>query len=232
MKDTAMYCFSFLLISVPVYWLLPWARLRYILPLAGPLALLITIPLHAVVSGKIQDSVMGKRFIQTLGMCIILAVVTSPFWAKRFELFKQPVPIILLGLLFLTSLLLVWWKKELQAKMVLLMFTVLLIKILWASFYFPYHAAHHSHYRGLAGQINLLVPYNATLYSHDLDNPHITYYLKRPVICLESIDKVSEKNGAFLLIDDQIANTHNLSRLSLIAKIKERNYFFMLYRAN
>lgn len=102
MKDTAMYCLSFLLISVPVYWLLPGARLRYILPLSGPLALLITIPLHAVMSGKIQDSAPGKRFIQALGICIILAVVTSPFWAKRFELFKQPVPIILLGLLFLT----------------------------------------------------------------------------------------------------------------------------------
>lgn len=229
-KDIAVYCLFFLLVSVPVYWLIPGARLRYVMPLSGALAILISIPVNALISGKIENSTLVKRYMQALGFFLILLVIASPFWGKKFELFGRTFSITLLIVIFFVSLYLIRWRIDFKKKMVLLILTTLLVKTFWASFYFPYHADHMSHYRNAAGQINMLVPPDVALYDYRVDNDHLAYYLKRPVLLIESLDNVIIKSGSVVFMKDDSAKSLALKGLSYMGNVKARGMILLLYR--
>jgi len=230
MKNLAVYCLFFLLVSVPIYWLIPGAKLRYLLPLSGTLAILISMPVDALIAGRIEDPRPGKRCVQALGFFLILFAVSAPFWGKKFELFGRPFSVTLLIVIFLMSCLIVWWKTDMKKKIILLLLALLLIKTFWASFYFPYHAARLSHYREAARQINLLVPHDVPLYDYGVDNSHLVYYLKRPVVLIESPDEVIIKTGSVVFMDNDSAEGLTLEGFSYIGKVKIRDVNLLLYR--
>jgi 4-amino-4-deoxy-L-arabinose transferase-like glycosyltransferase len=229
-KDLSVYCLFFLLVSVPVYWLMPGARLRYVLPLSGALAILISIPVNALISGKIENSTPVHRYMQALGFLLFLLVIASPFWGKKFELFGRTFSVTLLIVIFFVSLLLIRWRTDFKRKVVLLLLTTLLVKTLWASFYFPYHADNLSHSRNAAGQINMLVPRDVALYDYRVDNDHLAYYLKRPVLLIEALDDVIIKNGSVVFMEDNSAKSLSLKGLSYMATVKARGMTLLLYR--
>ncbi len=231
MKDLTIYCLFFLLISFPVYWLLPGARLRYIMPLSGNLALLLAIPINAVMSGKISNGLLSKRYFQAIGASVILVVLSAPFWARKFTLFEKPVSIILLVSLLFVSFPIVWQKRDIGKQISLLFLITLLLKVCWASLYFPYHANHLSHYRNAAKQINLLVPPDAKLYDYKVDNGHLAYYLQRPVALIDSFDNRVLEDGSFIFMEDTSAQHLNLKGLSYIGKVKARSMNLVVYRS-
>jgi len=230
-KDLTIYCLFFLLVSVPLYWLLPGARLRYIMPLAGNLAILLTIPINTVMKGTIGDATLSKRYFQAFGASVMLVALSSPFWSRKFALFEQTISVPLLIVLLLTSLFLVWRDREMKKKIGLLVLITLLLKILWASLYFPYHADHLSHYRNAAKQINMLVPTDAKLYDYKVDNGHLAYYLQRPVQLLESPDNLVIENGSFVFMEDKRAQGLALKGFAYIGKVRARSMTLVLYRA-
>ena len=232
MKDLTIYCLFFLLVSFPIYWLLPGARLRYIMPLSGNLAILLTIPINAVMKGTIGDSTLSKRYFQAFGASVILLVISSPFWSRKFALFEKPVSVTLLVILLLISLFLVWRNRAMSKKIGLLFLITLLLKILWASLYFPYHADHLSHYRNAAKQINMLVPLDARLYDYRVNNGHLAYYLQRPVVLLESFDNLVIENGSFVFMEDKRAQGLALKGLAYTGKVGARGMTLVLYRAD
>jgi len=229
-RDLAIYCLFFLLISFPVYWLLPGARLRYIMPLSGNLALLLSIPIYAVMSGKIRNELLSKRYFQAFGASVILVVLSAPFWARKFALFAKPVSLILLIALLFVSLALVWQKREIGKQIGLFFLITLLLKVCWASLYFPYHAAHLSHYRNAAKQINVLVPPDAKFYDYEVDNGHLAYYLQRPVYLIDSLDNRVIEDGSFIFMEDTSEQHLNLKGFSYMGNVKARSMNLVVYR--
>jgi len=117
-------------------------------------------------------------------------------------------------------------------KIGLLFLITLLLKILWASLYFPYHADHLSHYRNAAKQINMLVPPDARLYDYRVNNGHLAYYLQRPVVLLESFDNLVIENGSFVFMEDKRAQGLALKGLAYTGKVGARGMTLVLYRAD
>lgn len=229
-RNLAAYCLCFLLISFPIYWILPGARLRYLLPLSGTLALLITIPLYALIDQKIQTPGLAEKYITLLGLCFLIAAGASPFWGNRFDLFDHTIPVILLCLVFIASIFLVFWRKIFRNKIILLLVTLLLVKALWASFYFPYHDKNMSVHRKAARQINLIVSLDENIYFYRLYNPHLSYYLNRNIRRIEFINEACLEEKVFLLTRDESLDELAGAQLYLVEKIKMRGYNLLLYK--
>lgn len=225
-----LYCLFFLLFSIPFYWILPGARLRYILPVSGALALLLTVPIHIWIQGDIEKHPWTNRYIRALGFLLIGGVLSSPFWGTEFGLFKRAVPIFLLGTVFFLSVSLVFAGENIKKSMALLLLTVLSVKVSWASLYFPYHAEHLSHYRTAAREINMLVPPGVHLYDFKVDNPHLAYYLNRPVTLIKFFDKAPIKSSAVVYMRRKDAERLDLRGLFYIGEVKARRDFLSLYK--
>lgn len=229
-RSLVTYCLFFLLFSVPFYWIMPGARLRYILPVAGALALLLTIPLAAVINGSARMPSWTERSLQVLGICLFLTVPLVCFWGISLELFYGPVPFFLLGAVLILSLLLLGKTKDVQRKIVVFLLATLAGKVLWASLYFPYHAEQMSYYRTAAQQINMLVPAEVSLYDYRVNNPHIAYYLRRPVTLIKSPDMATMKNGAVVLMEKKEAADVDLTGFSRIGQVEARKKIILLYK--
>ena len=230
MKDLARYCLFFLLVSLPIYWILPGARLRYVMPLSGTLSILLTMPVHAMISGKIECGILGNRFFQILGLLVTLFVISSPFWAEQFALFQKPVSVVLLMLLLFMSFSLIRKQTAIQKRIVFLLLVALLLKVCWASFYFPYHADHRSHYRNAAKRINQFVPPDAHLYDFQVNNGHLAFYLGRPVTLIESLENPVMEDGSFVFMEKKKAQGLVLKGLSLAGTVKARSVTLFLYK--
>jgi 4-amino-4-deoxy-L-arabinose transferase-like glycosyltransferase len=228
-QKLVMYCLFFLLFSVPFYWIMPGARLRYILPVSGMLTLLLAIPLSFAIGDFSRKPLWIKRYLQVFGILLCLTVLASPFWGKRFELFQDPAPMLLLGAVFSLSLLLTVQQGEVKKKLVLFFLITLLVRVSWASLYFPYHAKYLSYYRTAAQQINTLVPPDVPLYDYCVDNQHLAYYLNRPVTLIKFIDTSKMKNGTVIFMEKRDADSIDLQGLSLLGEVKARKDRLLLY---
>lgn len=229
MKGLAMYCLFFLLFSIPFYWLLPGARLRYIMPVSGALAILLAIPVSAELTESHKGTAFLRGYTKVLSLIMIFTVASTPFWGKKFGVFEKPMPIVLLCAALFVSLLLFFEKRDVRKKMALLIISALIMKISWASVYFPYHAEHLSHYRNAALQINALVPRDASLYDYEVNNYHLTFYLGRPVKLIRSLDEIMNERGAVVMIEKDSLGSLDLKRFSFIGEVKARRSLLQLY---
>lgn len=229
-KKSAFFSLFCLLFSIPLYWVIPGARLRYVLPVSGMSALLIAIPLNSVLDRTIREPVWCGRYLKGLGAVLILLVVSSPFWGKRLELFGSASSIALLGGVFIIAFLLIREKKLFQRKIAFLLIAVLLAKVLWASFYFPYHARYMSYYRNAAQRINGLVSPDAALYDYRVDNDHLAFYLKRPVKYVDSLVATAVEEGSVIYMEKDVAEGLNTDSLSYLGTVKARSTVLVLYR--
>jgi 4-amino-4-deoxy-L-arabinose transferase-like glycosyltransferase len=225
-----VYCLFFLLFSIPFYWILPGARLRYIMPVSGALALLLTVPIHIWINRDFVKHPWANRYIRALGFLLIGCVLSSPFWGGEFGLFKRAIPVFLLGTVFFLSVSLVFAGENIRKSMALLLLTVLSVKVSWASLYFPYHAEHLSHYRTAAREINILVPPGVHLYDFNVDNSHLAYYLHRPVTLIRLLDKATIKNSAVVLMRKKDAEKLDLRGFSYVGEVKARRDFLSIYK--
>jgi hypothetical protein len=208
---------------------MPGARLRYILPVSGMLALLVTIPLSFIIRDSAWKPLWIKWYLRLLGILLFLTVLASPFWGKRFGLFHSPVPVLLLGAVFSLSLLLTVQRGDLKKNVVLFLLLTLLVKVSWASLYFPYHAKYSSYYRTAAQKINTLLPPDVPLYDYRVDNQHLTYYLKRPVTLIKFLDTSTMKNSTVVFMEKKDADRLDLQGLSYIGEVKARKDSLLFY---
>lgn len=228
-RKLAMYCLFFLLFSIPFYWIMPGARLRYILPVSGALALLLTIPIASTLSSSSRMPLWTTRSLQVLGICLFLAVPLALFWGTRLEIFHGSSPFFLLGTVFVLAFLLIGKTGDAKRKIIVLLLATLAVKVLWASLYFPYHAKKLSYYRTAAQQINMLVPQDASLYDYRVDNPHLAYYLNRPVTLIKTPDKSKMKNGSVVFMEKKDADDADLEGFSYIGEVEARKKILLLY---
>ncbi len=243
MKSLTVYCLFFLIFSIPFYWIMPGAWLRYVLPLAGPLTILISLPLYSLMATDKThplpegEGIVGvtrhtffHRYMQLLGFLIILLTVASPFWGKRLNLEGNRFSIVLLCITFITSLLLILLKSNVRTRLSILLVMVLFAKLSWASLYFPYHREHLSHYRNAAKHINETATSEVMLYDYGVNNPHLAYYLNRPLKLTTSIDEAMNEKGAVIFMKKKTAEGLETSNLSYMGEVKARIETLVLYR--
>ncbi|MEK6538434.1 MAG: glycosyltransferase family 39 protein [Nitrospirota bacterium] len=234
MKSLAVYCLFFLIFSIPFYWIMPGAWLRYVLPLAGPLAILITLPLYSLITTENTHREVSlnifHRYLQLLGLLIILLTLSSPFWGKRLNLGGNLLSIILLCITFITSLILMLLKSNVRTRLSILLVMVLFAKLSWASLYFPYHSDHLSHYRNAANRINEAATLDVMLYDYGVDNPHLAYYLNRPLKLITSVDEAMNEKGAVIFMKKKTAEGLQTNNLSYMGEVKARIETLVLYR--
>lgn len=234
MKSLAVYCLFFLIFSIPFYWIMPGAWLRYVLPLAGPLTILITLPLYSLITTENTHREVSlnifHRYLQLLGLLIILLTLSSPFWGKRLNLGGNLFSIILLCITFITSLILMLLKSNVRTRLSILLVMVLFAKLSWASLYFPYHSDHLSHYRNAANRINEAATLDVMLYDYGVDNPHLAYYLNRPLKLITSVDEAMNEKGAVIFMKKKTAEGLQTNNLSYMGEVKARIETLVLYR--
>ncbi|MDH4231884.1 MAG: glycosyltransferase family 39 protein [Nitrospirota bacterium] len=227
-RDLAYFCALGLVVSIPLYWMLPGARLRYLLPLSGMLALLITIAMQEIM-GRPRLSSWLEYFIKALGAALAASVLASPLWGRRFDLFENAFSVVLMaGVLIAGGLLAV--RRTVGKELILnFLVTVLLVKLFWASFYFPYHAKFFSHYRSAAKEINELVSPGAGLCDYGIDSQHLVYYLKRPVTLVNALTPDALQQCDFVFVKEGSVQEplHGLHRVG--APVKARKIFLELY---
>ena len=252
-KSLSAYCLFFLIFSIPFYWIMPGTWLRYLLPLAGPLTILISVPLYSLISSdkphphphpyplpegegsnttplSISEMTLFQRYMQLTGLLVILLTISAPLWGKRLALAGNSFSIILLCITFIVSIFLMLLKRNIRTKLTLLFITILLAKISWGSIYFPYHSERLSHYRNAAKLLNETVPSGVMLYDLRVDNPHLAYYLNRPIRLIESIDDAEKEEGAVIFMKKNTAEGLEKSNLSFIGEVKARKDTLVLYK--
>ena len=228
-KKTASFALFSLLFSVPLYWVIPGAWIRYLLPVSGMLSILMALPMISLLNHRMDEPVWYQRYIKTVALLLILLVLSTPLWGSRFKLLENPLPLLFIGGLLLIAILL-FFEKQTQRKVILLLTAILLGKVSWASVYFPYHQGHLSHYRNAAQEINRLVPSSASLYDYGVDNPHIAFYLKRPIRLINSLDNGMIPRNGFVLVKKDVSPGLDLKEFSHIGDIKARNIYLVIYQ--
>jgi hypothetical protein len=107
-----------------------------------------------------------------------------------------------------------------------------MVKLLWASFYFPYYAQFFSHYRNAAKEINALVPMRASLCDYGIDNQHLVYYLERPVTIVDTLTQDALKHCNFVLAQEGRLREPPYGLRSAGAPIKARKSLIRLYEVD
>jgi hypothetical protein len=133
---------------------------------------------------------------------------------------------------FIAGVLLVMRRGEGKELIRNLVVTVLLVKLFWASFYFPYYAKFFSHYRDAAKEINALVPQKASLCDYGVDNQHLVYYLERSVTMVDTLTQDALKRCDFVLakegsLDGPLYGLHRVG-----APVKARKSLLGLYEVS
>jgi len=230
-RNLAYFCALGLVVSIPLYWVAPGARLRYLLPLSGMLALLISMAMRAILGGARLSSWIAY-FGKAVGAALVVSVLASPLWGQRFDLFGNAVSLGLMAGVFLAGIVLVIRSGEGKELIRNLIVTVLLVKLFWASFYFPYHAKFFSHYRDAAKEINALLPQRASLCDYGIDNGHLVFYLERPVTMVDTLTQDALKRCDFVLakegsLDGPLYGLHRVG-----APVKARKSLLGLYEVS
>jgi len=230
-RNLAYFCALGLVVSIPLYWMVPGARLRYLLPLSGMLALLISLAIRAI-PGRARSSSWLEYLGKALGAALVVSVLASPLWGWRFDLFGNAVSLGLMAGVFVAGILLVMRRGDGKELIRNLAVTVLLVKLFWASFYFPYYAKFFSHYRNAAREINALVPQGASLCDYGVDNQHLVYYLGRPVTMVDTLTPDALKQCDFVLAQEGSMQgpPYGLHRVG--APVKARKSLLGLYEVS
>ena len=176
LRDLALFSALLIGLSFPLYWLSPGSRLRYLLPTAGTLALLVSI--HLVHLLKVNE--IPRPISWALKGLMILLVLLGPTFAltswKRLHLYENIGGLIFLGLLSGGAM--VWlFLKDPRSKIWGLFVVVLLAKLAFASVYFPYQDRFRDHYRRASRVLQNFVK-GPLLCDYGVDTPHLTYYLR------------------------------------------------------
>ncbi len=228
-KNLALYSLCFLAFSFPIYWFLPGTRLRYLLPTAGGLTFLATVPLYQVLKEqKIPARIeMPLKFL--LGATALAVPVFVALSWRHLYLSENP-----LALFFLAALVLevgLWFRlRGARAKVWGLFLFLFLAKISFAATYFPYQARHRSHYLTAARKIKALLPKNVVLCDYGVNTPHITYYLKYKMAWVQTVRLVSHpeewKDCDYLITPKDLTHPD----LQFLARIRARRTLLQVYR--
>ncbi|MCX7793366.1 MAG: glycosyltransferase family 39 protein [Thermodesulfovibrionales bacterium] len=192
LKDILTFSLLPIISTLIIFWLIPGARVRYILPLSGIFALLIALIIEFI---KESNDISIKIYFKILAVIIILSGLSIPFLKETFEI-KGMVPWAG-GLLLLAGGVYLFFLKDLHKRVITLLVIMFIFKSVYAAVYFPYHEKNMSYYRYAAKRINEMVPLSASLYDYNLGNYHITYYLKRDVLKIKDISLL--KKGDYLI---------------------------------
>jgi hypothetical protein len=227
-RELTYFCALGLVASIPLYWVVPGARLRYLLPLSGMLALLISIAIQGIL-GRPRLSSWFEYLGKALGAALVVSVLASPLWGRRFDLFGNAVSLGVLAVVLIAGVLLIMRRRDGKELIRNLVITVLIVKLFWASFYFPYHAKFFSHYRNAAKDINALVPQGARLCDFGVDNQHLVYYLARPVTLVDTLTQDALKQCDFVFVKEGSLREPPYGLYHVGAPVKARRLLLGLY---
>jgi len=191
LKDIITFSLPPLIIAFLLFWFIPGARVRYLLPLSGLFAISI-----AGIVATIKDNETAGIYTKVIAILVFLSGLSIPFLQRRFD-FSGIVPWFG-GLLLIISGVYLFFLKDLSKRLIALFCTMLIAKTAWASIYFPYHEKNMSYYREAARRISDRVPLSARLYDYNLGNPHVIFYLKRDMVKVEHISDLHK--GDYLLV--------------------------------
>jgi len=228
-KDIAVFSAFLLLFSFPLYWFLPGARLRYLLPGAAFLSILVSIPLFVCIREEKDAPRWAGLYLRGLGCLIMLAAVLYPLWGRKFGQTGRVVPYLFLLSAFVTSMILVSRRYVFVKKIAALFLVLLFLKVAWASIYFPYHREKKSYYRTAAAEINRIVPGKGMIYDYGVDNDHLAFYLRRPVKLIRSLHGII--NGSYIYMKKESAAGVQLPGLAKQGEVRARKLLLYLYRA-
>lgn len=191
LRDIMSFCLFPLITAFFIFWLIPGARVRYILPLSGLFAITIT-----AIIAIIKDSRVPAFYTKFLAVLMIFISFSIPFLYKKFNL-ENFFPWVG-GFFLLGGSIYLFLLKDFKKSLKILFLVLLCVKLIWASMYFPYHKKNMSYYREAAMRINEKVPARANLYDYNLGNYHITFYLKRDIVKVKDLSSL--KTGDYLLM--------------------------------
>jgi len=230
MRRFAVFCSLCLVISVPVYWVIPGARLRYLLPLSGLLAVLVAIPVQRLLAHEHEEPGWCRWYMRVLGGAVAVAGATVPLWGGKAGVFDRPLALLPLAGMALAGLML-WRGGDFRRRLVTLVILLLLVKISWAAVYFPYHARNLSHYRTAATEINGLAPGGAEILDYGVLNPHLTFYLGRTLTAVRSLDDERVREGALVLMKKETAEKSDLGNFIFLGEIRARRTTLVLLQS-
>jgi len=192
LKDIITFSLPPLVIAFLLFWFIPGARVRYLLPLSG----LFAISIAGIIETLYDKETNAISYTKVIAILVFLSGLFIPFLYRRFD-FAGIVPWIG-GLLLIISGVYLFFLKELGKRLIALFCIIFIAKTAWASIYFPYHEKNMSYYREAARRINNNVPVSARLYDYNLSNFHVTFYLERDVIKIKDFSNL--KKGDYLLM--------------------------------
>jgi hypothetical protein len=67
-----------------------------------------------------------------------------------------------------------------------------------------------------------MTPPQSALYDLKVDNPHVAYYLRRPVMLIESFPPKGLQDGAVIYIDVEDEKDFDMKDLILLGRVKAR----------
>ncbi len=68
------------------------------------------------------------------------------------------------------------------------------------------------------------------LYDYGVDNPHLAYYLNRPLKLITSVDEAMNEKGAVIFMKKKTAEGLQTNNLSYMGEVKARIETLVLYR--
>jgi hypothetical protein len=230
-RRLAAFCLMSLLFSVPLYWVIPGARVRYVLPVSGMVAMLAFLPLRQILAGKMEAPRWLHLYLTGLGVLVSLTALSAPLWGKKFGVFDRVAPPILLAGLLLSGLFLAVRRRvSTGTRFAILLLSLLFLRNAGASLYLPYHAEHKSYYREAAARINRLVPPETPLYNLKTWNLHLTYYLNRPVIRILEFVPSDLPAGAVVYTTREVAEQLPKENLTVLGTVKARSDVLTVFR--
>ncbi|MGW8273281.1 MAG: hypothetical protein ACWGN7_07830, partial [Thermodesulfovibrionales bacterium] len=153
-----------------------------------------------------------------------------PLWGGKMGVFDRPLALLSVFGMVLAGLMLARG-GDFRRRLVTLVIALLMMKVSWATVYFPYHASHLSHYRTAAREINDLAPGQGEILDYGVLNPHLAFYLGRPLTLVRSLDDRRIQGGALVLMKKETAEKSDLGAFTLRGVIKARRTTLMLFHA-
>ncbi len=230
LKDLAFFSLLLVGLSFPLYWLPPGSRLRYLLPTAGGLAFLVSIPLTYALY-KNQELIWVRRSFRFLAILLLLAIPVFAFVSySRLYLYENiwVWPALALSIILALSLFIV---HSLRGSFVVFFLLLAALRLTYGASYFPYQEKYRNHYLKAAQKIAKFIPQGSTLCTYPNDSPHLVYHLKYRLKKVKDMKRISDLKKASTICSYLLSGQKlNSSEWTLLLSLKARRTPWWLYQ--
>ena len=231
--NLSIFSFFLFFFSYLFHFMFPGARLRYMLPSAGGLIFLSTLPIYHYIKQNYLPKIYKISILKVFPF-INLVIAIGFFIYISFLHYKPELIFYIFCFLFLVLNFYVLIKNFSSPLTIFsfLLITVFLLKSLYVTFYYPLHQKKMNHFRNAAFKIATLVKNKKELYLCQTIPHHLIYYLKYRYKLIPKIyylkDCSTLPKGSYILfrekhISQKIFKNYKVYPL----KIRTKNYFLV-----